>query len=257
MTSEMTWEEAILTVLQDAGQPLHYQRITEIIGERRLRNVAVSTPANTVNSILNRIVNDEEDSRIHRVGRGIFEVMDSSDSLLELSLEDDVDLTEGNEDSEVRVHAFGLYWDKDKVHWGRGGALQGRQSDAADIVDFSNQQGVYLLYKERSIIYVGRSERGLYGRLRSHVRDAKGPRWDRFSWFGFRAVDEDGNLDEMPNETSMGNLITMLEATLIETLEPPVNGQRGELMGVLYEQVTDPIIASQQARSFLKDLAGV
>lgn len=257
MASEMTWEGAILKVLEDAGLPLHYQNITNLIGERRLRSLTGANPADTVRGTLNRIVNNEQGSRIRRVGNGVFEVVDPSNSLPDTE-EDDADRIEEDNEDDVRVHAFGLYWEKDKVNWGKGGALQGRQPYADDVVDFSNQQGVYLLYRERSIIYVGRTKGSpyLYGRLRSHVRDAKGPRWDRFSWFGFRAVNERGELADLPDEVNMGNLITILEATLIETLEPPINGQRGELMGLLYGQVTDPEIASRQARSFLKDLAG-
>ena len=121
----------------------------------------------------------------------------------------------------------------------------GRQAAGSSPVDFSGQHGVYLLHKDRAVIYVGRTTDSLRGRLDNHNKDKKAPRWNRFSWFGFRNVSDDNKLEDLPSEIDAQHLVTILESVLIEALEPPVNGRRGDYMGVLYEQVPDPEIQKQ------------
>ena len=257
---EMGWQEAIMAVLQDADGPLKYDAITHIIGERGLRILTGATPATTVNSYLSSMTNPSHqwyDGRVQKVGRGVYQLA-VPDDLEQEPEEDDIDDGELDESQNriVGVPAFGLYWDKDKVHWNSGQIL-GRQTPESNPVNFADQQGVYLLHKDRSIAYVGRTIDSLYRRLRSHSRDRKSVRWDRFSWFGFRDVDGvTGQLLEMPSEATPTHLINILESVLIEALEPPVNGRRGDYLGLQYEQVPDQDIAQRQTRAFLQNLIG-
>lgn len=80
--------------------------------------------------------------------------------------------------------------------------------------------------------------------------------WDNFSWFGFRDVKDNGELSPMPNQVDSTDLISILEAVLIEAREPPVNGRRGDFLGIPYKQVPDPEIAREQSHSFLQNLTG-
>ena len=252
---ELGWSDAIVTVLQDAGEPLHYQRITALIGERGLRTLTGANPVDSVRGFLSQMTtkgNRNYDGRIRRVARGVYEFVDPTSPVTEPredeDIEDELDtIDEGQSTADsriVRVPAFGLYWEKEKVNWGRGGSgILGRQAAGAKEVDFSDQQGVYLLHKDRSVVYVGRTTESLRGRLDWHNKDKKAPRWNQFSWFGFRDVNNDtGKLEPLPREIDTRHLITILESVLIEALEPPVNGRRGDYMGVLYEQVSDPKI---------------
>ena len=257
MTSQaMDWDAAIVKVLQDAGQPLHYQTITGLIGELGLRELSGATPATTVSSRLGTMINPEHgrfDRRIRKTSRGVFEFVDPSDTTPEPEPEQEIDESDEavieSSDRIIGVPAYGLYWEKDKVNWGRGSSgILGRQAAGSSPVDFSGQHGVYLLHKDRAVIYVGRTTDSLRGRLDNHNKDKKAPRWNRFSWFGFRNVisDDDGNkLEDLPSEIDTQHLVTILESVLIEALEPPVNGRRGDYMGVLYEQVPDPEIQRQ------------
>ena len=81
-------------------------------------------------------------------------------------------------------------------------------------------------------------------------------RWDGFSWFGLRDVDDStGVLKSFTGDFSMSDLITILESVLIEALEPPINGRRGDRMGELYQQVIDPQIQEQMRRDYFASLA--
>ena len=111
-----------------------------------------------------------------------------------------------------------------------------------------------MLLKGRYVVYVGRTTDSLYSRLKSHIGGARGPRWDGFSWFGLLDVDEDGNLKEPESELSIEDTIIVLESVLIEALEPPINGRRGDRMGVLYEQVIAPSIQERQNYDILATL---
>ena len=54
MTTQQTWQEAIETVLQEAGEALHYKEISRRIVERGLRTQYGETPENTVSERLTR-----------------------------------------------------------------------------------------------------------------------------------------------------------------------------------------------------------
>ena len=261
MTSrEIGWREAILTVLEDADAPLKYDVITQMIGERGLRTLTGATPADTVSSYLSQMIKSDHswyDSRVRKVSRGVFELATGEDSSEIVEYEPDLDDDPVAHPTQiVRVAAFGLYWEKDKVKWNSRQIL-GRTAGSADTINFADQQGIYILHKDRSAAYVGRTTDSLYERLRSHNRDHKSVRWDKFSWFGFRDIDgESGELKPMPNALDAVHLINILESVLIEALEPPVNGRRGDFLGLQCEQVADPDIAMRQSREFLRGLIG-
>lgn len=263
--SEVEWRDAIVEVLkQEPGLPLHYQRVTELIGERGIRSLTGFTPTQTVNRDLNSLSNPEHPAynpNIQKVGTrtGRYVFVNPSDPIPEVDGAG-ADEEEGEETFEtaqaVRVCAYGLHWEEERISWGKGEIL-GRQRGTSSRVNFAEQKGVYLLHQGDSAVYVGRASHGfLHARLNRHRRSSKALRWNNFSWFGFREVNDDGRLGDLSGALDSHQLIVILEAVLIEALNPPVNGQRGEGMGELYEQVTSPDIAAQQSREFLQRLSG-
>ena len=160
------------------------------------------------------------------------------------------------------IASYGLYWERDKVQWwpGPGGRIQllggpqveNRQFDPNNqehTIDFSRQRGIYLLHHGHEVMYVGHTAEvganvGLFFRLRSHYSSPRrGPLWDRFSWFGFRPV-ENGEIRDIPidmgQHVPMGTLIQVVETVLIQACMPRLNGQAGQLLGTIYGQVRDP-----------------
>ena len=59
-SSEMTWQEAIIKVLEDAEEPLDYNKITRLIGEQGLRSLSGATPASTVSSNLSSLASERK-----------------------------------------------------------------------------------------------------------------------------------------------------------------------------------------------------
>jgi len=43
--------------------------------------------------------------------------------------------------------------------------------------------GLYILYKRKNIVYIGKSEKNIRNRLMEHTRDRLAKDWDYFSWF--------------------------------------------------------------------------
>ena len=141
------------------------------------------------------------------------------------------------------LEAFGMYWKRDKVHWTNKPRLFGRTHPKADRVDLADQRGVYLLYDENGVVvYVGQAAKQPIGqRLAQHTADRLTGRWQRFSWFGIRPVGEDGKMGSVAAGTiTPRQLISTLEALLIEALEPRQNRAGSSYSGVEYIQVTDP-----------------
>lgn len=95
---------------------------------------------------------------------------------------------------------YGLHWHVDRVWWGRPndrGLLYGatnRNTLEKNAVDFREQIGIYALYADYELVYVGQAGTGgyatLFTRLRDHRSDHLSERWNRFSWFGALYVNE-------------------------------------------------------------------
>ncbi len=99
------------------------------------------------------------------------------------------------------IKSYGVYWAVEHVDWGiakRGGQLLGaeKRDDEENAVDFRYQRGIYALYYDFDLVYVGQAEKGgrLFGRLKVHLSDHLAERWNRFSWFGTRAVTNQNGL---------------------------------------------------------------
>ena len=156
-----------------------------------------------------------------------------------------------------RTHALPgrCYWSPNR------GNIFGRTSDNSPTIDFADQDGVYLLHSGNEVVYAGQSyipdtnAASLYSRLQSHHNDhRKTDRWDTFSWFGFRPVDDENrNLLPTPGNATARDIINLLEAVLIEGLMPRLNMRAGEdtkdwLKDKQYFQVEDPsLIATRFA----------
>ena len=138
------------------------------------------------------------------------------------------------------IKNYGLFWRADEIIWnpGRGmGPFQllgrlGTYLPGLWVADFRYQRGIYILYGNHGPYYVGLTkERGLGQRLKEHLDDVHRDQWDRFSWFGFRAIlsskDERGShkLRKLA-EVAVGNpaeVITDVEALLTRAMGPPGN----------------------------------
>lgn len=146
------------------------------------------------------------------------------------------------------VRNFGLFWDRENIHWGSPGPndpghLRGYAKKLEHFVDFREQRGIYVLYEGASIVgqrvvYIGQAGAGkndLFHRLRSHRDDELWNRWQRFSWLGFLAVGRNRELIHRQKE-SVGNIdfstaLDQVEAVLIAFLEPLKNKQGPKWQG--------------------------
>ena len=163
------------------------------------------------------------------------------------------------------IKAFGMFWRRDKVQWTtQKPTLFGEQLSGSDQVNFSDQAGVYLLHDQTRVVYVGQAgvDGSLGARLYAHTRNRLSGRWDRFSWFGVRKVNnKDGSLADIPeSRIEYGSFIGAFEAVLIEGLEPPLNRRAGEGFGftesIEWHQKEDPMIVEKRNRAWLESKLG-
>ncbi len=135
------------------------------------------------------------------------------------------------------IRNMGLFWNAERVFWGsRGpgkkGSLPGKLSTGKKqgTVEFWEQRGIYALYGDYHLVYVGQTAgQNLGKRLRDHRSDDLAERWDRLSWFGVRYVRRNNTLSKMPttlNEKTTG-VLNHIESILTTVAEPPLNRQRG------------------------------
>lgn len=252
--AQLKWRDAIEKILTEAGQAVHYKEITEAIANQGLRKSLGATPANTVFAILSSSIKDEGDSSpFLKTNSGMF-MMKSTASAPSPS---ETAINSETKPNTQIVKCSGVYWNYEKVRWTSKPKILGQQQAGSKAIDFSNQVGVYLLHDRSKVIYVGRTDRRPMGiRLYEHTKDRLNGRWDRFSWFGLRGVDDSGHLTDdrfPPNEAA---IIAMMEAVLIEALEPPQNRRAGDgFSDIEYLQLEDPSHEAQKKRQILASMA--
>lgn len=263
--ANLGWSEAIKKVLAEQGEPMRTSEIAQAILDGNLRTKAGATPHTAVASYLSQ---EPLRSEVEKLDRGVFRyppVVQAIKPSASPSPEavtvapEDAGTADVSEDERGLLNAFGLFWRRAEVDWTPSKpTMLGVQLTGSAAVDFSNQEGVYLLYDGSRLVYVGRvSEPRLGKRLREHTRDRLSGRWDRFSWFGLRPVGADGELEVVPDGDLNSDLvISTLEALLIEALEPPQNRRQGDGFAELeFIQQTDPNIEKARKKRILTELS--
>ena len=121
-------------------------------------------------------------------------------------------------------------WEAMQDIWQVGpiGKAQKYQNEA----DFRQQIGVYVLYDDYRVVYVGQAGSGnndLYSRLKNHLTDHLADRWNKFSWLGIRKVNKNGSLAKQQGELNRNlksdEVLDLIEGLMINVLEPPLNKQ--------------------------------
>lgn len=261
--AELKWKEAIVKVFEEEKKALHYTDIAKFIAERDHRKSLGATPVDTVSATITTDINtNKEKSIFAKVSRGVYilrKLVDDGTQLVsdEPEIEAVSDQTTKTERYKI-INAFGIYWNRNLVHWKTIPDLLGIQQIGASEVNFKNQIGIYLLHDARETIYVGQAiDQSLGQRLKNHTSDRLGGRWDRFSWFGFYPVNETGQLitDIKLDLITVQNLGDILEAILIESIEPRQNRKQGNLFfGLEYLQKESPEIQKRLKQQIIREL---
>ena len=234
----MPWDKAILKVLQEYKQALKYTEITDFIIQDQLRGADEigATPANTVNAYLH---GDKLKNKVVALGQGMYILKDYLYKDPSLAI---VPFSQQNDDDPF-ITAYGRFWARD-LWLNNKYALYGKSlwTKKAACIDFSKHYGLYLLHKGYQVIYVGKASKHSLGvELANHNVDHLRNRWDSFSWFSLKDIEE--SEDEGVNATKSLNvlrIIDTLKALLIETLGPECNKQDGNGFGDKeFEQITE------------------
>lgn len=267
MENDLKWKEAIVKVLEDEKKALQYTEIAELISERGYRKSLGATPRDTVSSVLTTDIKTNKVKSIFvKVDKGIYILRKFLDDGSQLLPEEDSEIQSGTKISKKQtlaenikvINAFGIYWNRNLVYWKTTPELLGIQQTGATEVNFRDQRGIYLLYDNREIIYVGQAiEQTLGQRLKQHISDRLSGRWDRFSWFGFYSVDDKGHLKgrKVFDSLDIQVIADIMEAILIESIEPRQNRKQGNtLLGMEYLQQESPEIKKKKTQEFIKEL---
>ena len=261
--AELRWKEAIIKVFEDEKKALHYTEVAEMIAERGYRKSLGATPQDTVSANMTTDINiNKEKSIFAKVDRGIYILRKFLDDRSLLISEEPEKHTEAKEKPPKErlklVNAFGIFWNRNFVHWKTNPDLLGIQQIGATEVNFKDQRGIYLLYDGREIIYVGQAiEQTLGQRLKQHTSDRLSGRWDRFSWFGFYSVNDKGHLLDRKKFESIDIqvLADTLESILIESVEPRQNRKQGNtLSGMEYLQQESSEIKRKRKEELIREL---
>ena len=146
------------------------------------------------------------------------------------------------------IKAYGLDWNPELVRWkgvrGDPKHLNGRCKidDRSYTVNFWDSVGMYVLYKDYQIVYVGQAfETRLGPRIKHHLSDRFGGRWDMFSWFCLSTPNKNGAVsDPGQRQLEAAVVLNSLEAVSILVSNPPLNRKRESIPGACrVEQVEE------------------
>jgi hypothetical protein len=256
---DMKWLDAIKKVLEEEKKALQYTDIAELISEKGYRNSVGATPANTVNGYINKnLKENKEKSVFAKVGMGEYILRKFVEKQDGPNMGESLD--EESVERKLIIEALGVYWGRSQVLWKTTPDIYGVQQMGANPVNFSQQVGIYLLHDGRETIYVGQAiEQPIGKRLYQHTLDRFSGRWDRFSWYGFYGVSDNGTLDTSKTgikDLSLSDIANTLEGILIESMEPRQNRKKGNTFsGIEYLQFADPEIKRKRAQQILSELS--
>ncbi|NOS83738.1 MAG: GIY-YIG nuclease family protein [Ignavibacteria bacterium] len=132
------------------------------------------------------------------------------------------------------IKAYGLNWDPKLIYGYKG--LVARKCFKGDVrnkdkhfeIDFWKTRGIYTLFRNFEIVYVGKvTDMNLGDRIRNHFNNI-GDHWDTFSFFSFTKVNfATRNVSTVTDSfhSNRSTVIKTLEAILINTAEPYLNKQ--------------------------------
>ena len=227
----LSWKGAVLAVLQNHDGSLSPQEIVEQISLQGLRKITGKTPSATVARQLLDLM-DSGNPKVKKMGRGLYAhsgLEDSDDQVIN--------------DENLVITNFGIGWERNEVLWTRNPKLLGVEVEDSEPIDISNEEGIYILLDGREIMYIGRTTgRPIGVRLSEHARGRMKNRWNRFSWFSI-----------LDKSVSQFELISTIESILIEALEPRLNRQGGQNLGIELIQKADPEIERKRKKQFLRD----
>ncbi|MBA3066667.1 hypothetical protein KJ633_08260 [bacterium] len=257
--ADLTWKDSIIKILEKAAASMHYLDITDSIVAEGLRKELGATPADTVNAVITTEIKTKgEKALFARTAPGEY-ILRKHLSIIpkEEQPQTSEENNSGQEiETDIVINSFGMFWRRENVLWSNNPKLLGQQS-GGNHIDFSYQIGVYILYDEQRIVYVGRAiEQNLGKRIYQHTVDRLNGRWNRFSWFGLKRVLKDAKLSELKIlNISPEIFVSIAEALLIEALEPPQNRKGGDrFRAVEYLQVKDPEIKKREIKNILDQL---
>ena len=248
--AELTWKKAIIRVLEEEKKALHYAQISNFIADKGYRDSLGATPQDTVNAQMTTDINKNgEKSIFAKVDRGVYilrKFLDDESQKIIQKQEDSDEVSKDNKQEQFKiVNSFGIYWDRSLVYWcSTNPDLFAIQQKGANPINFKEQIGIYLLHDSRETIYVGQAIKQALGkRIKDHTTDRLSGRWNRFSWFGFYPINKKGELITNIGLVNIGieHIGDLLEAILIESIEPKQNRKQGNLFnGIEYIQKEAP-----------------
>lgn len=162
------------------------------------------------------------------------------------------------------IKTYGEFWSRDCIITSRR-QIAGRRKNNKLNCNVWDQRGIYALYENFKIVYVGQADdRGIGRRLSEHCKDRFRKRWDSFSWFGVCEFDSSGKARPYVRRSSpQSDTIRSLELLAILVSDAPLNRQQGKFPGaekvweVSSEKITDVSRKLDEILEEVRSLKGV
>ena len=228
--NQMTWIDAIIKVLENTKNPMHYTKIWDVIRDKHYRECE---PDSNPEIKVNINIQQNKDKIVPFGDRGYYILKKHLDANIKKYLEQNLP------SQQSIISAYGRIWSRAKFAQNNY-TLIGKlaNSKKSPQIDLSTERGIYVLYDGYKIVYVGQTKNPIAKRLKSHIKK-NNKQWDSFSWYGIDPVMDNGQIcKEKVFCRNSSDLLDALEAAMILAATPCHNKTRGNhVKGQEYIQI--------------------
>jgi hypothetical protein len=141
------------------------------------------------------------------------------------------------------ITCYGKLWNRYDVNLMPSAQIMGCQIPASPKVNFAEQAGIYALHlNNETVTYIGQTgERTLGECLFDHTRGRMNGLFEKFSFYGFRPVLDDGTFGSLPEKADIQEVMASMLSALVEVANPKANRRYFDKFSQLeFEQWPDP-----------------
>ena len=246
--NESALSKSIAEIISDSSEPMDYREIAvELAKTERIAALGVMPYRSVCAIIEEAILQEGDDCPFVKTYPGVYIHRKNARRGHHRDLK--VMLPEMAKFSLGIITCYGELWHRDRVDWMQSAQIIGCQFKSSPKVNFAEQDGIYALHlKDKTVTYIGHTgERTLGECLFEHTQDRLDAYFEKFSFYGFRPVFDDGTFGSVPEKADIQDVMASMLSTLVEVASPKANRRYFDKFSQLgFIQCPDPRIVNMR-----------
>jgi hypothetical protein len=222
--NKATLGKSIAEIISDSSGPMDYGEIASKLAENGKIAAFGAMPYKSVSAIIeDAILKDGDDCPFVKTYPGVY-ILGKNARPAHLRAAKALP-SDFPDPSLGIITCYGQFWHRDRVNWMPSAQIMGCQIPASPKVNFAEQAGIYALHlNNETVTYIGQTgERTLGECLFDHTRGRINGHFEKFSFYGFRPVLDDGTFGSLPEKADIQEVMASMLSALVEVANPKAN----------------------------------